>query len=119
MSKVYFLHAPAVNLVKIGVSCDPVRRFEELRLLSPVETRIHAIISGGFAMEKELHDIFGLHHSHGEWFHAAKTLMEFATNMQTADTTALLAAWSIASPQCRKLFLEEVKVVGSDEESVA
>ncbi|MET3481579.1 GIY-YIG nuclease family protein [Methylobacterium sp. 1973] len=78
MSFVYFVHAPSVNLVKIGRSVDPERRFSELRLLSPVDLKVIGVVNGGSLVEAQFHRQFDHLHSHGEWFHATKELMHFA-----------------------------------------
>jgi hypothetical protein len=75
---IYFLRAPSVNLVKIGTSSDPERRFQELRLLSPVPCEVFAVFSGGHAEETEIHRLFSAYHSHGEWYHAVKPVIQYA-----------------------------------------
>lgn len=102
MSQVYFLHAPSVNLLKIGYSGDPERRFEQVRLISPVPLRVIGVIDGGAEMERQLHERFAHLRSHGEWFHATAELMNFAS------LESLMAAWNAASPDAREEFLSRI-----------
>lgn len=95
MSQVYFVHAPAVNLVKIGRSLDPERRFQELSLLSPVPLSVIGVVDGGSGREAELHRRFTHLRSHGEWFHAARELLDFAAE------AALHDLWDKLSPEAR------------------
>ena len=99
MSFVYFVHAPSVNLIKIGRSFDPERRFTELRLLSPVSLEVIGMIPGDSRKETELHTKFSALHSHGEWFFASKELIKFA-HLETLDTK-----WMQATPDARQEFL--------------
>jgi hypothetical protein len=102
VSQVYFLHAPAVNLIKIGRSIDPDRRLAELKLLSPVDLEIMGMIDGGSLKEAELHAKFKHLHSHGEWFHATEELKLFAW-LET-----MLCLWNKACPEARALFLADI-----------
>jgi hypothetical protein len=77
MRLVYFIHAPSVNLIKIGSSRDPEGRLVALRLLSPVPLEIMSLMGGGYERETELHRQFAHLRSHGEWFHAARELTRF------------------------------------------
>ena len=69
--QVYFLEAPSVGLVKIGVAQDLKKRLKDLSLSSPVSLRLLKSISGGPKHEAALHLMFDEHRSHGEWFHLA------------------------------------------------
>lgn len=103
MSQVYFVHAPSVNLLKIGRSADPDRRFHELRLLSPVPLVVIGVVNGGSSVEAEFHKRFDHLRSHGEWFHATGELVRFA------QTESLASAWNAASPDARQEFLLRIE----------
>lgn len=105
---IYFLHAPAVNLVKIGRSIDPERRFAELRLLSPVDLVVIGMIAGDAPEEAKLHQRFAALHSHGEWFHATTDLRDFIS----VETLSYL--WNAAGPEARERFLAKVDVPAFD-----
>jgi hypothetical protein len=76
---VYFIHAPAVNLVKIGFTAAvPDRRLRALRCGSPVRLKRLGLLRGPRQLEKSLHARFREHHSHGEWFHLSGDLALFA-----------------------------------------
>lgn len=72
--KTYFVYAGAANLIKIGSSDDPVRRFTELRLISPVPLRVLGVVADERYPERELHERFNHLRCHGEWFHATADL---------------------------------------------
>lgn len=97
---VYFLRAEGVNLIKIGCSADPERRFAELRLLSPVALHVIGIVGGGFQRERELHAQFAHLNSHGEWYFAAPELLSFACR------ESLKWAWDNSSEEVREWFRE-------------
>lgn len=103
MSQVYFLYAPSVNLMKIGRSVEPERRFAELRLLSPVPLEVFGVIDGGAEKEFELHQRFSHLHSHGEWFHATAELKDFAS------VEAMLCLWGKTDSRAREIFLSSVR----------
>lgn len=65
---VYFVSARELDLVKIGYAFCPVRRFNHLRIFSPVELTLEGAIPGGFEKERELHRRFALARVRGEWF---------------------------------------------------
>lgn len=82
--QVYFVEAKSVNLIKIGSSLDPDRRFAELQLLSPVPLEIICCTDGGSKREAELHEQFSHLRSHGEWFHATGDLLRFISRERVA-----------------------------------
>lgn len=74
---VYFIHAPEVGRVKIGIAVNPPKRLMELQVGSPVSLRLLGVIKGGEQEEAELHSEFYDLRIQGEWFRAASDLMEF------------------------------------------
>lgn len=90
---VYFVWAPAVDLVKIGVtSIHPTRRFSDLQQQSPVQLYPIAIIPGaGVAEEREIHRQLADGRVRGEWFtrdsawtYARKHLLPWVTVVSRA-----------------------------------
>ena len=65
---VYFLHAPAAGLIKIGCSDNIRARLTNLAVSSPVPLTLLGIVSGGRAREFELHKKFEALRVRGEWF---------------------------------------------------
>jgi len=84
---VYFLLAPDLNRVKIGVSRTPKRRILALTTQSPCELRLLATCPGGRKREMEIHAQFSALRTHGEWFEAAPELIEFGEKLGRAHTT--------------------------------
>lgn len=65
---VYFMQAVSGGLIKIGASARPEQRQAAAQALCPLELRLLAVLPGGFARERELHERFAAHRRHGEWF---------------------------------------------------
>lgn len=67
---VYFMYAPAVRTVKIGVTEKPVkRRLASISHASPVGVHLVALIPGaGYEVESGLHALLHMHRDRGEWF---------------------------------------------------
>jgi hypothetical protein len=68
---VYFVRAEGCGAIKIGVSYDIVRRFEELQSASPVRLEILGAIPGGIPEEARLHRRFAKYRLHAEWYSEA------------------------------------------------
>jgi hypothetical protein len=74
---VYFIEADS-GLIKIGVATSPSERIRTLRTMSPVGLRLLLELPGlGASGEAELHERFAEFRSHGEWFWAEPTLVDY------------------------------------------
>lgn len=67
---IYFIHAPLAKKIKIGFTSkeSPIDRLKELQTGSPERLLILGFVKGDKKLEKELHQTYRLHYSHGEWF---------------------------------------------------
>lgn len=65
---IYFILAPEVAKVKVGISKDPVRRLDEMQAHSPAHLMLVGSIPYEKGLEAKIHTHFILHHSHREWF---------------------------------------------------
>jgi hypothetical protein len=73
---IYFLHAPGVDLIKIGWSeVEPSSRLKGLRAGSPVPLEPIGIIFGDRTFERRLHRKFAASRMHGEWFRPSERLL--------------------------------------------
>ena len=63
---IYFIEAG--DMVKIGYSTHPNKRFKDLQIASPVPLTINYLIPGDPDLERRLHEQFAHLRSHGEWF---------------------------------------------------
>lgn len=73
----YFVHAPAVNRIKIGCTLvRPSKRLASLRQASPVNLCGLGLLHGS-GLERYLHERFKKLRSHLEWFKASDHLMRF------------------------------------------
>lgn len=77
-SFVYFIASADREMVKIGVTTDPDKRFAALRLSSPTPLELLGVISDrGEKFEQDLHVRFREHRSHGEWFRLCPEINAF------------------------------------------
>jgi hypothetical protein len=70
---VYFLQLG--NLVKIGVSRNPLKRIQTLASAGPGRLKRAVIVVGSRADEKRLHDRFRAYRTSGEWFIASRPVL--------------------------------------------
>jgi len=85
-STLYFIVAPEVNRVKIGVTQRPLaRRLSELTGYSPVSVYVLAYVTllknEAFKMEKLTHLILQSKHDHGEWFEYDNEIREYVADL--------------------------------------
>ena len=75
----YFIYSQVLNLVKIGVTTDIRRRFQDIQLCSPVPLRILKTVEAFHAVsiESKLHKQFKDLNSHGEWFRFEDELKQY------------------------------------------
>lgn len=79
---VYFVHAPAANLLKIGFTARPFAlRLMQLRSNSPVSLDVLAVIRGTRDSERKLHARFLKLWSHGEWFRDDAGLLSYVSGL--------------------------------------
>ena len=71
-AKVYLIECRQTDLVKIGSSVVPRKRFDSIRTTCSTDTRLICFCPGGREYERELHERFREKHSHGEWFSLSK-----------------------------------------------
>lgn len=99
---IYFVHAPACNLIKIGYSAQqPDTRFSSLKVASPVPLFRLGYMRGHVALERDLHARFQDHHSHGEWFEASPGLVSFVGENAVP--------WSDPGPKPRSYALSGIR----------
>lgn len=69
-TRLYFVEAPAIRLIKIGFSQDVKQRFAAIDTGSPVDVRLLGWVPGLRAHERVLHERFASARIRGEWFSA-------------------------------------------------
>lgn len=77
---VYFIYAPEVNRLKIGISKAPNRRLNQLRAMSPTTVHLLGLAVGGQELESRLHSAFAPCLYTNEWFNVEDDLEEWLTN---------------------------------------
>lgn len=83
-NRVYFLHVPALGIIKIGTSVRVEARIGAVwPNKMPCESLLLGEINGGRSLERIIHDKFAEHRMHGEWF--ADTILEQVNEMIEAD----------------------------------
>ena len=65
---IYFVKCAATQLVKIGYSATPDKRFAQLCVGSASPLVLLGVIEGGQDKEREIHQRFAEHRVRGEWF---------------------------------------------------
>lgn len=93
-ARCYWLAAPEVNRVKIGVvlHASPVAiRVRISTLIGANAARLRFIgaepVESGVKDEQDLHEWFSSHREHGEWFTFAEPLREYAAKVFGFDAT--------------------------------
>lgn len=72
---IYFIQSG--GFVKIGYcDRDPIRRLEKLQIGNPIKLRLIALMTGGPAEERELHDKYRHNFVRGEWFKLTREMIE-------------------------------------------
>lgn len=74
---IYFVHAPMVDLVKIGHSKNAAHRLKSLCAESPIPLELLGIIPGTIIQEKGLHKRFENDHHHNEWFDLSDAIKSY------------------------------------------
>lgn len=82
---VYFILAPTASRIKIGVATKVAKRFNALRLMSPVPLLLLGYIEGSYPIETELHRMFSEYRVHGEWFDFSGKLREYCERFTTSQ----------------------------------
>ena len=80
--RIYFIEAVGMNLVKIGYTINPPKRFMAMLTASPAPLSLLGCIAGGPQKEAKLHAQLAEHRLHGEWF---KMVPEVLSVVATAD----------------------------------
>jgi hypothetical protein len=82
VSRLYFIEAVGLDLIKIGYTVDPVKRFIGMLTSSPVPLSLLGSTWGGPQREAEVHAQLAEFRTHGEWFKKSPEVMAVAA---TAD----------------------------------
>lgn len=77
LSYVYFIFAPDVDRVKIGISKQPNRRLQALQRSSPVDLELLGIFPGTEDEESRLHSHFAKYLYRDEWFEVRGELLDW------------------------------------------
>lgn len=75
-SAVYFVEAPLLGLIKVGVTIQLNTRLQQLASMSPVPLVFLGACVGELDYERKIHKHFDHIRSHGEWFHDAPELRQ-------------------------------------------
>jgi hypothetical protein len=80
---VYFIGGK-IGAVKIGTTIAPLERLATFQLGSPIKLSILALERGDATKEREYHQRFAVHRSHGEWFERCPELMSLIDDLYYA-----------------------------------
>jgi hypothetical protein len=81
MAKVYFIEAPEVRRVKIGVASNVLERKVIIQTGSPCLVELLGFVDcqtsqQAYFVEAKLHELFRPYHYHSEWFNLTSSLRE-------------------------------------------
>lgn len=85
--KTYLLYCKAVQMVKIGKSCDPLGRMQDLRTMNAAPVVPLTVLD---TPEAELHERFASSRHHGEWFLTTHRLCDYLEEIGERDSADLL-----------------------------
>jgi len=109
VSKVYFIEAVGLDLIKIGYTVDPVKRFMGMLTMSPVPLSLLGSIWGGPQREAEIHGQLAEHRTHGEWFQKVPEVMAVVATAETSYGSDLLNQVARERGAALKAYLEKMK----------
>lgn len=75
---VYALRHPH-GFYKIGTSVQPYKRYQSVRIMTPYEIEMYAILATPYddaQIESEFHDKLDVYHQRGEWFNVPKAVLD-------------------------------------------
>ena len=87
----YFVAAPAVSRIKIGITDQFARRYRNLQLSSPVDLSVLLVVKATARQEKAVMLRFSSDRVHGEWFVASAALLSFVDDLRDLDDAARAA----------------------------
>jgi hypothetical protein len=84
---VYFILAPEINRIKIGITRQSVpERLASMQCDSPCDLQILASLEADGNKEVELHERFKKYNHHGEWFEVSEPILAFIEELKQNDT---------------------------------
>lgn len=82
---IYFVEAPAVGAIKIGITANFKRRLEALEAGSPTALVVLHTLRGTARQEGALHTKFLALRTHGEWFRAHDEIRDLIEMLRTSS----------------------------------
>lgn len=73
-SRVYFIEAVGLDLIKIGYTSDLTERLRKLAPGCPAPLRLLGTVPGGLEIERHYHERLAAYRSRGEWFRRSPAL---------------------------------------------
>lgn len=90
MSFIYFIKNERCEVVKIGLSREPLKRLGQLQIGSVDPLQILGVLEGGEAEERALHERFSRYRRRGEWFDFTGELKTFAQELAAYEAPGRL-----------------------------
>ncbi len=96
---IYYIHAPDLDMVKIGFAQDVESRFGKMKVDSPTRLVILAVEDGDTALEAQRHEQFGGKQGRGEWFAMSDAILDHVAGLapysrpKRAPLNGPLGAW--------------------------
>jgi enhancing lycopene biosynthesis protein 2 len=74
-------------VVKIGASRSPQQRLRELQTSNPNELVLAAMVPGGYALEKNLHERFVAYRLYDEWFQLTQEIVDLIESINSSQSS--------------------------------
>lgn len=85
---VYFVQQETGGPIKIGLTDNPSRRFNQLQRSSPNPLKMLGVCKGGIAAERRLHRLFDEDRLHAEWFNPSTRLLNLIARCPSWESVA-------------------------------
>lgn len=82
---VYFIVDWQRRVVKIGVSQSPQKRLAALQTSNSHPLDLAVMVSGGYALERQLHEQYAAYRLSGEWFQLAQEIVDRIEKLKAAQ----------------------------------
>ena len=75
---VYFILNSSTNMMKVGISADPLSRLKQLQTGNAALLKLLGAVSGDRETEKLIHSVLGPWRAEGEWFRYTGVVQDFS-----------------------------------------
>lgn len=116
----YFIEAPAVNAMKIGITSDLDQRIASIQHALPIEIAVAATVMGTARQEHALHLRFARIRMRGDWFVITDELRAFVGALKQMDERSVSRVLSrMRTPaKAKRVHKSTARVRREDDDSI-